>query len=168
MRVVILLLLCGASTVVAAPPNAPQERTGVRLDALKVSGHTATGICGPAKVEIQAVDADNPHQTRQLISSQGSIAIRNGIASLTIGGTDGSVIFLQDQSKLHCIPTPKGPRLVLASYCFARHCAPVDYRVMDPATVKVISRQNADDECDARCAEKALGVQLPEELGAQL
>ena len=168
MRVVILLLLCGASTVVAEPPNAPQERTGIRLDALKVSGHTATGTCGSAKIKIQGVDADNPHQTRQLISSQGSIAIRNGIASLTIGGTDGSVIFLQDQSKLHCIPTPKGPRLVLASYCFARHCAPVDYRVMDPATVKVISRQNADDECDAQCAEKALGVQLPEELGAQL
>ena len=61
-----------------------------------------------------------------------------------------------------------GPTGTLASYCFARHCAAVDYRVMDPATVKVISRQNADDECDARCAEKALGVQLPEELGAQL
>ena len=168
MRAVIILLFCGASTVVAAPPNAPQERTGVRLDALKVSGHTATGTCGPAKIEIRGVDADNPHETRRLISSQSSITIRNGKASLAIGGEISSELFLQDQNKLHCLPTPKGPRLVLASYCFARHCAPVDYRVMDPATVKVISRQNADDECDARCAEKALGVQLPEELGAQL
>lgn len=168
MRAVILLLFCGASTVVAAPPNAPQERTGIRLDALKVSGHTATGSCGPAKIEIQGVDADNPHETRGLIFSQGVITIRTGKSSLTIGGEITSEIFLQDQNKLHCLPTPKGPRLVLASYCFARHCAPVDYRVMDPATVKVISRQNADDECDARCAEKALGTKLPEDLGSVL
>ena len=168
MRAVILLLLCGASTVVAVPPNAPQERTGIRLDALKVSGHTATGTCGPAKIEIQGVDADNPHETRRLISTQGSITIRNGKSSLAIGGEITSEIFLQDQNKLHCLPTPKGPRLVLARYCFARFCAPVDYSVIDPAAVKVVSRQNADDECNARCAEKALGVQLPEDLDSAL
>jgi hypothetical protein len=168
MRAAILLLLGVASTVVATPPNAPQERTGIRLDALKTSGHTATGTCGSAKIEIQGVDADNPHQTRQLISSQGSITIRNGKSSLAIGSEISSEIFLQDQNKLHCLPTPKGPRLVLASYCFARACAAVDYRVIDPATVKVVSRQNADDECDARCAETALGMKLSENLGPVL
>ena len=168
MRALLLVLVCGASTVVASPPSATQQRTGIRLDALKVSGHTATGTCGPAKIEIQGLDADNPHETRGLISSQGTITIRNGKASLTIGGEDGSVFFLQDQNKLHCLPTPKGPRLVLASYCFARFCAPVDYRVIDPTNVRVVSRQNPDNECDARCAEKALGLKLPENVGPML
>jgi hypothetical protein len=168
MRAIFLLFFCATATAVAAPPNAPQERTGISLDALKTSAHTATGTCGSAKIEIQGADADNPHETRQLISSQASITIRNGKSSLAIGGVSPSGIFLQDQNKLHCLPTPKGPRLVLASYCFARFCAPVDYRVIDPATVKIVSRQNADDECDARCAEKTLGTKLPEDLGPQL
>ena len=166
MRAVILLLLCAASTVVAAPPNAAQERTGIRLDALKVSGHSATGTCGPARIEIQGLDAYNLHETRGLVSSQGMITIRNGKASITIGGDVSSDIFLQDQNKLHCLPTPTGPRLVLAGYCFARFCAPVDYRVIDPTNVRVVSRQNADNECDAQCAAKALGAKLPEALNA--
>jgi hypothetical protein len=166
MRAVILLLLCGAATAGAAPPNAAQERTGIRLDALNVTGHTATGTCGPARIEIQGLDADNSHETRGLISSQGIITIRNGKALLAIGGEISSDIFLQDQNKLHCLPTTKGPRLVLASYCFAKFCAPVDYRVIDPTTVKVISRQNADNECDAGCAEKALGAKLAEAFNA--
>lgn len=62
----------------------------------------------------------------------------------------------------------KGLRLVLVRYRFARYCAPVDDRVIDPATAKVISRQSADDECDARCAEKALGTNLSEDLGLVL
>ncbi len=164
MRAVILLLLCAASTVGAAPPNTTKERTGIRLDALKVSGHVATGACGPARIEIQGLDADNPHETRGLVSSQGTITVRNGKASITIGGEVSSDIFLQEQNKLHCLSTPTGPRLVLAGYCFARFCAPVDYRVIDPTTAKVISRQNADNECDAGCAEKALGAKLPEAL----
>ena len=167
MRALILILLCGASTVAGAPPNAA-ERTGLRLDALKVSGHTVTGTCGPARIEIQGLDADNPHETRRLISSQGTITIRNGKALLSIGGEVSSDIVLQDQNKLHCLPTPKGPRLVLSRYCFARFCAPVDYLVIDPSTSSVISRQDADGECDARCAEKALGLKLPENVGPML
>ncbi|MES2670655.1 MAG: hypothetical protein V4673_09600 [Pseudomonadota bacterium] len=166
MRAVILLLLCAASAVGAAPPNAAQERTGIRLDALKVTGHAATGTCGPARVEIQGLDAENPHETRGLVSSQGMITVRNGKASLAIGGDVSSDIFLQEQNKLHCLPTPTGPRLVLAGYCFARFCAPVDYRVIDPTNVRVISRQNSDNECDAKCAEKALGAKLPEAFNA--
>lgn len=162
MRQIILLLICAASTAGAAPPNAAQERTGIRLDALKITGYAATGTCGPARIEIQGLDADNPHETRGLVSSQGMITVRNGKASLTIGGEASSDIFLQEQNKLHCLPTPTGPRLVLAGYCFARFCAPVDYRVIDPTHVRVISRQNADNECDAQCAEKALGAKLPE------
>jgi hypothetical protein len=168
MRALLLALLCGASTVVASPPSATQQRTGIRLDTLTVTGHTASGTCGPAKIAIQGVDADNAHETRGLISSQGTITIRNGKASLTIGGEISSDIFLQDQNKLHCLPTPKGPRLVLAGYCFARFCAPVDYRVINPTTAKVISRQNPDGECDARCAEMALGLKLPESVGPML
>ena len=164
MHAVILLLLCAASAVGAAPPNTPQAATGIRLDALKVSGHMATGACGPARIEIQGLDADNPHETRGLVSSQGMITVRNGKASLTIGGEVSSDLFLQEQNKLHCLPTPTGPRLVLAGYCFARFCAPVDYRVIDPTNVRVISGQNPDNECDAKCAEKALGAKLPEAL----
>ena len=147
-------------------PARPVGGSSKNRPAEEVGAHLGKSTLTPVLPFLLGLDADNPHKTRGLISWQGVITIRAGKASLTIGGEDGSVIFLQDQSKLYCLPTTSGLRLVFASYCFARQCAPVDYRVIDPATVRVISRQNADNECDARCAEKALGAKLPAALNA--
>lgn len=149
-----LLLLCSTT----------QADDGIQLDGFTLSGGAATGTCGPAQVHIQGVDAASSDTVSGLIPAEGVIIIRVDRASLTIGGEAARGIFLQDENKLHCLPTPRGPRLVLASYCFGRDCALVDYRVIDPATVGVVSEQTAAEECDEGCAERALGMALPADL----
>lgn len=153
-----LLLLC-------ATAHAGQ---GIQLDGLSVAGSTATGSCGKAAVRVQGIDPDNPYGVKGLIPANGIITIKGEKATLTIGGESASGIYLQNQNKLHCLASPKGPRLVLASYCFGRSCAEVDYRVIEPATARVISSQNSAEECDDACAEQALGMKLPTKLGPQL
>lgn len=149
-----LLLFCAAA----------YAGQGIQLDGLSVAGSTATGTCDKAAVRIQGIDADNPYGVDDLISATGIITIKGEKATLTIGGESASGIYLQDQNKLHCLASPKGPRLVLASYCFGRDCAEVDYRVIDPASTRVVSQQTSLEECDEACAEKALGMKLPEDL----
>ena len=143
---------------------------GVRLNGISIStaDGKATGTCGKAIIQIQGMDPANQSDGGSLIPSHGVITIKGETASLTIGGESASGIYLQDQNKLHCVASPKGPRLVLASYCFGRDCAEVDYRVIDPATARVISQQTSMEECDEACAEKELGRKLPTELGPQL
>lgn len=154
-----LLLLCAA---------AHAGEGGVRLDGLSITGGKTTGTCGKAIIQIQGTDSANPSDGGSLIPSHGVITIKGEKATLTIGDESASGIYLQDQNKLHCLASPKGPRLVLASYCFGRDCAEVDYRVIDPATARVISQQTSAEECDEACAEKALGTRLPEGLGLHL
>lgn len=152
---------------VAAPPQANgtlPASTGIRLDQMQVSGSAATGRCGSAEVKVQGIEPDPhaPGQTR--VSSQGKITVRSGRASLHIGSEDQATIYLQDHNKLHCVDTAKGQRLVLAIICFARYCTPVDYRVIDTSTAKVVGMPKGLDECDRVCAEKALGQRLPADL----
>ncbi len=152
----------------AAPPSqatgTPPGSAGIRLDQLKTSGSAATGRCGSAEVKVQGIEPDPqaPGQTR--ISSQGKITVISGRASLNIGSDDQATIYLQDHNKLHCVDTAKGRRLVLATVCFARYCTPLDYRVIDPSTAKVVGMPKGLEECDRACAEKALGQRLPEDL----
>ena len=165
MRTILLVtaLLLTLPTL-AAPPQASgtlPTSAGIRLDHLQVSGSAATGRCGRAEVKIQGIEPDPqaPGQTR--ISSQGKITVIGGRASLNIGSEDQATIYLQDHNKLHCVETPKGRRLVLATICFARYCTPVDFRVIDPSTAKVVGMPKGLEECDRACAEKALGQKLP-------
>lgn len=146
--------------------DTPPASAGIRLDQLQVSGSTATGRCGSAEVKVQGIEPDPhaPGQTR--ISSQGKITVLSGSASLNIGSEDQATIYLQDHNKLHCIDTAKGRRLVLATVCFARYCTPVDYRVIDPSTAKVVGMPKGMEECNKACAEKALGAKLPQALDA--
>ena len=153
-----LLLLCAAA----------HAGEGVRLNGLSAAGGNATGTCGKAVIHIQGMDPANPSDGGSLIPSHGVITIKGEKATLTIGGESTSGIYLQDQNKLYCVASPKGPRLVLASYCFGRDCAEVDYRVIDPATARAISQQTSIEECDEVCAEKALGMTLPKDLGSIL
>lgn len=153
-----LLLFCAAA----------YAGQGIQLDGLSVAGSTATGTCGKAAVRVQGIDPDNPYGVDDLISATGIITIKGEKATLTIGSETTSGIYLQDQNKLHCLAGPKGPRLVLASYCFGRDCAEIDYRVIDPTAARVISQQTSMEECNEACAEMALGVNLPESIGPAL
>lgn len=137
---------------------------GVRLDGFSTVGGKATGTCGKAVIQIQGMAPANPSDGGNLIPSHGVITIKGEKATLTIGGESTSGIYLQDQNKLHCLASPKGSRLVLASYCFGRDCAEIDYRVIDPATARVVSQQTPADECDEVCAERALGTAMPKVL----
>lgn len=134
----------------------------VKLENQKAAGGGVSGTCGAATIRISDIDKD-PIDSRGFSGSYAAIAIQSGESSLTISPDphSGSIIFLQDRNKLHCVATPAGPKLVLAMYCDARACAPVDYRVIDPKTAKVIHKLDNMDECDASCAEKALGSPLP-------
>ena len=138
---------------------------GVELEHLKVSGSSITGTCGSATIRISGIEVD-PASQASFVGPQGAISLVSGKTSLTIGpGPEGNAkIFLQDRNKLHCLSTPKGPRLILAMYCFARACALLDYRVIDPATAKVVSKQDGMEECDQACARKALGTAMPSSL----
>ena len=131
---------------------------------MQISDSSATGRCESAEIKVQGIEPDPhaPGQTR--ISSQGKITVVSGSASLNIGSEDQATIYLQDHNKLHCVDTAKGWRLVLATVCFARYCTPVDYRVIDPSTAKVVGMPKGLEECDRAGAEKALGQRLPEDL----
>ena len=153
----------------ATPPQAsdtPPASAGIRLDQLQVSGSTATGRCGGAEVKIKGIEPDPGDARQTRISSEGKITVLSGRASLSIGNDGQAAIYLQDHNKLHCVDTAKGWRLVLAAICFARYCTPVDYRVIDPSTAKVVGMPKGMEECNKACAEKALGAKLPQALDA--
>lgn len=158
IRIALACLLLGPVSVLAQAP------TGIALENAAFNGEHASGTCGPAKIEITGVDADNTYDTRRLIRDYGaSVRIQSQGRSLVIGdGGDGSIP-LQNQNKVHCVSTPSGPRLVLAAYCFSNYCLPISYAVIDPTTLRVLSR-GTDGECDAACAEKALGASLSADL----
>lgn len=168
MRTILLVTaLVLTLPTLAAPPQANgtlPASTGIRLDQMQTSGSVATGRCGSAEVKVQGIEPDPqaPGQTR--ISSQAKITVISGRASLNIGSEDQATIYLQDHNKLHCVDTAKGRHLVLATVCFARDCSPVDFRVIDPSTLKVVGLPKGLEECDRACAEKAIGQKLPVDL----
>ena len=163
MRLPLFLALSLTSALAYATDTSASR--GVELEQMKTSGSSITGTCGPATVKVSGIEVD-PTTLGSFIGPQGAISLVSGKAYLKIGpGPEGSAkVFLQDRNKLHCLSTPKGPRLILAMVCFARSCAPLDYRVIDPATAKVVSKHDGMDECDMVCASKALGVAVPSAL----
>lgn len=151
-------LLLAPVTVLAQAP------TGIELENASFTEHTATGTCGPAKVEISGVDVENSLETRRLIPGwQSSIKVQSGGKSIIIGDGETIRIGLENQNKLHCVATPAGKRLVLAAHCFSTYCLPVSYTIIDPTSLRVLSKGN-EEGCDAACAEKALGTPLPAQL----
>ena len=127
----------------------------VKLQGLKLSGGSASGTCGAAKVSVEGVGAD-------YIEFAGRIEVASGQSNLVLSGEDDS--FFQDWNYLACVETGKGPILVAKASCGGRSCNPDDFRVIDPNTAAVISKGTPDDGCSYQCAEKALGERLPEGL----
>ena len=140
----------------------------IALENQKATAQSVSGSCGPAAIQIRDSESgkDSPWTSTGFSGSYTAISIQSGKSVLKIspGPENVSGIFLQDRNKLHCVNTPSGPKLILAMFCYARACAPVDYRVIDPKTAKVINKLDNMEECDALCAQKALGVQLPANL----
>lgn len=162
MRTPLSLLLALSLSGVATAASADQA---VKLENQKAAGGGVSGTCGEATIRISDIDKD-PIDSRGFTGSYAAITIQSGKSSLTISPDpdSGSTIFLQDRNKLHCVSTPAGSKLVLAMYCDGRSCAPVDYRVIDPKTAKVINKLDSMEECEATCAQKALGASLPASL----
>ncbi len=162
-----LVLALSLSTVAAYAGTAD----AIKLDNQKTSGNLISGTCGTATVKVTDAnkDPDSPMDATGFSARYTAISVQSGEASLKISPDpeSGSVVFLQDRNKLHCASTPTGPKLILAMYCYARSCAPLDYRVIDTATAKVISKQDDMEECDAVCAESALGIRIPDALTSE-
>lgn len=138
----------------------------IKLDNQKTIGQSIYGTCGSATVSITGAEKDSPADSTGFSGLYSAITIQSGKSSLKISPDpdSGSTIFLQDRNKLYCVSTPKGRKLILALICYGRSCAPVDYRVIDPGTATVINKLDNMDECDAACAQKALGAPLPQSL----
>ena len=128
----------------------------VQLQGLQKSGTKATGTCGVARVSVNGVGPD-------YVEFSGSVDISAGANKLTLSGEADS-IFFQDMNQVACLTTPKGPLLVVKATCSGSSCIPDDFRVVDPKTAKIVSKGTPDDGCDTACAEKALGMRLPESL----
>ncbi len=138
----------------------------IALENQNATVQSVSGTCGPAAIQIRSSEKDSPLISPGFSGSYTTISIQSGKSVLKISPDAENVsgIFLQDRNKVHCVRTPSGPKLILAMYCHANACAPVDYRIIDAKTAKVINKLDNMDECDARCAQIALGVQLPASL----
>lgn len=162
MRTQLSLLLALSLSTFAAHAGTAEV---IKLDNQKTTGNLVSGTCGTATVKVTdaSKDPDSPMDATGFSARYTAISVQSGKASLKISPDpeSGSVVFLQDRNKLHCVSTPTGPKLLLSMICYARSCATLDYRVIDPATAKVISKQDNMEECDAVCARKALGVPVP-------
>ena len=140
------LLLCCFAAAAGEP---------VKLQGLKLSGGSASGTCGAAKVSVEGVSAD-------YIEFTGRIEVASSQGRLVLSGEDGS--FFQDWNYLACVETAKGPVLVVKASCGGRSCNPDDFQVIDPRTAMVVSKGTPDDGCSYQCAERALGERLPKGL----
>ena len=125
----------------------------VKLQGMKLSGGSASGTCGAAKVTVEGLGAD-------YIEFAGRIEVESGQGRLVLSGKDDS--FFQDWNYLECVETANGPMLVAKASCGGRACNSDDFRVIDPRTAMVVSQGTPDEGCSYQCAEKALGEQLPE------
>lgn len=147
-------ILIGAALVVLSVGVSAAEP--IHLEEMKVSGSKAVGKCGVARVSVSGLE-------QEFIGFDGRVEIVSNAKNLIFTG-DGT--FFQDWNTLACVKTPSGPMLVLRASCGGTSCIPDDYRVIDPKSVKVLSKTDPDKGCPVACAEKALGVRLPEGMRA--
>lgn len=127
----------------------------VKLQGMELSGGSASGTCGPAKVSVEGVSDD-------YIEFAGRIEVESGQGRFVLSGEDGS--FFQDWNYLACVETAKGPMLVAKASCGGRNCKSDDFQVINPKTATVVSQGTPDDGCSYECAERALGERLPKGL----
>jgi hypothetical protein len=132
---------------------------GVELSDLSVSGDRAAGTCGRTQVLIRGVNQTDASGHANVILPTGDVTLTLSGKTLVLGQSEP--LFFQDRTMLACIHSPKGPRLVVATFCDGRSCEPSEYLVLDPE--KLAGQFTSKDlaPCSLQCAEAKLGARLP-------
>lgn len=126
----------------------------VQLDGRKLAGRTATGTCDATSIKVSGIDS-------QWISPSGSVEIKGKTGSLHIGSEP--YMLMEDRNVVACVASNAGPKILLLAFCDGRQCPPSNYYVIDPTTTR-IDTTTEYGECPLACAEKTLGVRLPDHL----
>lgn len=134
---------------------------GAQLSDLKVDKEKAYGTCGPAKITVEGLTQSDASGHSNVIAPEGSISVRTASKVLRLGQSEP--FFLQDRTMLACMDTPKGKRLVVATFCDGRSCEPVEYAIVDPSNADLLSPRNGIS-CTSECAVKLIGDRLPAPL----
>lgn len=137
---------------------AAQAGEGLQLAQLNVQGTLATASCGPARIALSGLTQTDASGHRNVMTPSGRITIQLGTKTLHVGQAEP--FFLQDRTMLACVRTPRGDRLVVATFCDGRACEPAEYLLIDPVMGAITSRA----ACDQACAEKALNAPVPSPL----
>ncbi|WP_334180130.1 hypothetical protein [Pseudoxanthomonas sp.] len=140
--------------VLASLAHSAVASEAVRLEGRKLAGQTATGTCGGASIKVSGIDGE-------WISPSGSVEIKGKTGSLLVGSEPHA--FMEDRNVVACVESKSGPKLLFLAFCDGRQCPPSNYYVIDPTTVRIETTTEYGD-CPLACAEKALGVRLPDYL----
>ncbi|MDD5271835.1 MAG: hypothetical protein PHU14_03860 [Methylovulum sp.] len=124
-----------------------------------------SGLCGAAVVTISGINLmredDNPIKDLEFNgNSYTDLQVK-------IGTKTHSYDILSDYNMVHCVPTAKGPRLLVGSNCGGSLCSDAkDYTIINLSNGHQFPAKNASTACDTECANKALGFKyLKEGMG---
>lgn len=159
MKAHLIAVLLGASLSTAqAEITIELESRSVRASGKNDVGettYTIAGKCGAAHVRFENVTRDESLGFRADYSSKLVITTPKGKVE------SGAALELDGNNELACVVTPKGAAVVLAAWCGATSCPPVQYQVVEATTGAVRTKADWDNPCDRKCAERALGTTLP-------
>ncbi|WP_420997273.1 hypothetical protein ACKI2N_033315 [Cupriavidus sp. 30B13] len=153
-KIAALLLICLCPSAIAAPV-ALRPMEGAR-QVLAEPVTNFTGSCGGAVVRVMGVTST--YGDRFGIDLDAAVIIvRQAGKEMALRNS------LSDHNSIACVPTSKGDRLLVGSACAGSACPDsYSYFVIDPKETAVLVPKKAGDACDERCAEKVLGVKVPE------
>ena len=114
------------------------------------------GKCGDTVVAVLGVESDG-------FDGKGNFKIDaagNSDLQLRNGGKDISYQYiLSDYNITHCIQTKNGARLLVGSICAGSSCGDeFSYYVIDPKNGSILPGKGSKKNCDAKCANQALGM----------
>lgn len=122
------------------------------------------GLCGVAVVTISGMvlmnENDNPVKDLGDFDSDGYPNLY-----VKINGKTRSYDVLSDSNRVHCVPTAKGPRLLVGGSCEGGgNCSGVkNYTIINLSNGHQFPAKNATTDCDTECANKALGFKYLKE-----
>lgn len=152
-KIATILLFCLSPIAIAAPVTLrPLE--GER-QVLAEPSTNFTGTCGGAVVRVMGVTSTSGNQF--------GIDLDAGVVLVRQAGKEVALRDpLSDHNAIACVPTGTGDKLLIASACGGSACPDsFSYYVIDPKRVLLLAPKKATENCDERCAEKALGAKVP-------
>lgn len=153
------LLLSGV--VLAQPAISLQPVNG--NDSLRViETKHIIGSCGTSIVDIKGVQ--KIFDDNFAISVDGEVIVSSGSnKQLVIKEGEG---ILSDYNGIACVPTKLGSKLLIWSTCGGSQCGDsYNFYVIDPERLVYLAPKNPrKGTCDAECASKALGINLPQDI----